>query len=45
MTNVRIVEEVLFFLTTDNLKTEKQTIKSLSSCEFDAGVLTKGKGS
>ena len=38
--NVNIVEEVLFFQGTYNIK----TINSLSVCQFDSGMLAEGKG-
>ena len=40
-----IFEEVLYFQAMYNIKTEKQTINSLSLCQFDAGILAEGKGS
>ena len=41
--NVRIFKEVIVFLATYSMKTEKQTLNSLSSCQFDAGMLAEGK--
>ena len=41
---MRIFEEVLFFEATYNIKTEKQSISSLSLYQFDAGMLAEGKG-
>ena len=42
--NVRIFEEVIFFQATYNMKTEKQTINSLSLCQVDAGMLAVAEG-
>ena len=41
---MHIFKEVLFFQVTYNRKTEKQTINSLSLCQFDTGMLAEGKG-
>ena len=42
--NVHVFKEVLIFQGTYNIKTEKQTVSSLSLCQFDAGRLAEGKG-
>ena len=42
--NVQILEEVLIFHVPYNIKTGKETIKSLSLCQLDAGRLVEGKG-
>ena len=41
---MQIFEEIHFFQATYNIKTEKQTIYSLSLRQFYAGMLAEGKG-